>query len=159
MMTDAEKIQELEKKVNELEKAIENQQKKRSGFLTAAGIIAIVASCILALPGLLFLIAGFEYIGDPYMGNYYVLEITSGIVAISGFSLGLMAGIFTLYRKKVLVILSGLICLASLSIISFDILPVGSKISLIYPAIPFVVLALISLVFVIVARKNFKVDN
>jgi hypothetical protein len=158
-MTQADKIKELEKKIEELEKDKEKQQTKRSAFLTTSGILTIIASCIAMLFGFLYLIIGIQYYGYGYGYNYsyYSNALISGILGILGFSFGLTAGILTLKRSQKILAIFGISFLFASSIASSLIVSNYIEIGSIF-TIPIILLSILSLVFLGVAHNNFETN-
>ncbi len=158
-MTQADKIKELEKKIEELE---EKQRTKRSAFLTASGILAIIASCIVMLFGLLYLSVGIQYYGYGYGYNYsyYSNALISGVLGLLGFSFGLTAGILTLKRSQKILAIFGISFLFASSIASSLIVSnyigIGGIFTLF--TIPTILLSILSLVFLGVAHNNFETN-
>jgi hypothetical protein len=161
-MTEADKIKELEKKIEALEKGKEKQQAKRSAFLTASGILVIIASCIAMLFGLLYLSIGIQYYGYGYGYNYsyYANALISGILGLLGFSFGLTAGILTLKRSQKILAIFGISFLFASSIASSLIVSNYIEIGSIFTIfmIPISLLSILSLVFLGVAHNNFETN-
>lgn len=152
-MTEADKIKELKKQREELEKRQENHQTKRSGFLTASGILTIIVSCIILIFGIIYLLNELPYV-TYYYYNLFVIEKMIGIQGVLGFSVGLAGGILTLQRiQKYVAILCISFMLASsiavTALLSYTILGY-------FFTILTILLSIISLVFLGVANKNFE---
>lgn len=136
----------------------EKQQAKRSGFLTASGILTIIASSIIMLFGIIYLISGLQYLGYSYYYNYYSDELISGIVGVLGFSFGLTAGILTLKRSSKAFAFFGVVFLMVSSIASPAIITNYNVFGYIF-TVPVVLFSILSIVFLGVANDNFETNS
>lgn len=116
--------------------------RRRSGFLTAAGVLTIIASC-------LALVIGFFGLYTAFWGNYEV-AIFPGIAGLIGFGFGLASGIMILRRQLLSLVFIGqsVVLLASmLCLFRFDFF-------LVFGLAPLII-GILSVVFVAVSHRQF----
>ena len=127
---------------------------KRSGFLTAAGVLAIVAACmcfIIGIIGILLFIQG-EYTYGPYGEHIHRPgHLLAGLFGFFAFSFGLTSGILILKRKIFSLVMIGLTSMIAASIL----LVIVNLISFVLLGTPTIVTVVISTVFTGVSKKEF----
>jgi len=139
----------------------------KTGFPIAAGIMTIIAACICAFIGgmnLLFSMWGYLYINDVYYPINDVHRFVAGVFGLLAFILGLASGRMSLRRKHLGLSIAGM-CLIIVSVliaISETVASVRAHNGilsvegiLVFHAPP-IVLAILSLIFVAVSKKEFS---
>lgn len=115
-----------------------------------AGIMTIIGACLAITAGIFYLIASiasFSY----YYGGYSILYLIFGIFAILAFAFGLTAGIFAVRKRRLPFALFGMSWLIASGILaSFPLWFFG---------LPITILAIISVVFIAIARSEFSKPN
>lgn len=128
---------------------------KRSGQITAAGILTIIASCasfilgIFSFASIILYLPLVEYNYSWYNHTIIWLLITT-IFAFIGFSYGIASGIYTLKRKNFIISITGVFALLIPSVIS-----VTYFIYFIFLGVPILVLGIISLTFIITFQHEY----
>jgi uncharacterized membrane protein len=135
--------------------------KRRSGLLTAGGVLVIIDSCIVMVTAILGLIASVGVLSAPQhysnTGIYYNIFIVS-LFEVLCFAFGLTAGIQSLRRKTFVI-----------SIIGIVFLMVAGILDLVYLGIPYggalwffllfggttLILSLLGLIFVAIKKQDF----
>lgn len=144
--------------------------KAKSGIVTAAGVLAIIAACVTLIIGLLSLvisILAWPYYGEwlEFYGGYLVI----GFLNLIGFVFGIAGGIQSLRRKQFNYTLTALSLLLLASFVNFttislwaielDFNPYGLGLKgLIWAwvfGLPSITLSLLSLVFVAIKKQEF----
>ena len=121
--------------------------KNRSGFITSAGVLTIVGSCLALVIGLLGLVvSGYAYEYDT--ASYAVM----GIFGILAFAFGLTAGILTLKRKVFPLAIIG-ICFVIVSGIVISIaIPYGAFWIF---GVPIAILSILGVIFAAISKREF----
>jgi hypothetical protein len=126
---------------------------RRSGFPVAAGVLAIIASCLCLVWGVPATISASVSVGNHYLGYpYYLALLGSGMLGIAAFALGLTASIVTLKRQHFGIAITGQsIVIASSIVVGFA---VSYGFGWIFE-IPVLVLSIISVVFTAISKSEF----
>jgi hypothetical protein len=130
----------------------------RTAFPTTAGILTIIAACMMAIIGIVGLAVSFADILDMYYWRSYFQWLFMGIFCIIGFAFGLAGGIFALKRRRFalsivgigMVLVSGFVAMISLAILGSGVLRTGLLVGL-SP----VILSILSIVFTAVSKGEF----
>jgi hypothetical protein len=119
-------------------------KKGRSGFLTAAGVLTIIAACVCLLVG----IAG---IATYDSGESYPEYLFTGIIGLAGFAFGLTAGILALMRRALPLVIIGMSLIMFVGLLT----AVWGLEGFILAGVPSLILGILSVVFTGVSRKEF----
>jgi hypothetical protein len=125
-----------------------NVTKKRSGFLTSAGIFTIIAAPISLLIGILGYASAAIY--SPYE-SYLVVNVLMGFFGILAFALGLIGGILTLKRKHFALSITGISLVLVSGIIVSVVIPYGCLVF----GIPVMILSILGVTFTSISNKEF----
>ena len=131
---------------------------KKTLYPTAAGILTIIAACVLISLGIIYMAAwikGQTTYFYPYgPGDYYTRHsgeyIFAGIFELLGFAFGLTAGILTLKRNLLPMAIVGMALMIVGSILSFVNLGIGLAFGL-----PVIVLTILSVIFIGISKREF----
>ncbi len=127
--------------------------KKRSGFPTAAGVLAILSASFCMVWAIPALINAINYFGSRwYSSSYSIFMLISGLFSIVAFALGLAAGIATLKRQRFPLAVAGQSVVLASSIVIGFFMPYGFGWIL---GVPLLVLSIISVVFTAISKKEF----
>ena len=112
---------------------------------TASGVMTIVGACLAITAALFYLIASIA--GARYIGSTFLFYMFNGIFGILAFAFGLTAAIFAVKRRRLSFAVFGMSWLIATGILaSIPLWPFG---------VPITILAIISVVFIAVARNDF----
>ena len=118
----------------------------KSGALTAAGILAIIAAC-------LYIFVIIVCISIMMYSAAYGLILA--ILSFFGFTFGLTSGILTLKRRYFYLVISGLVIM----ILSTILISVGPRVStaefFYFPGIWILIFAIMSIIFTVGSHKDF----
>jgi hypothetical protein len=127
-------------------------KKGRSGFLTAAGVLTIIAACVCLVVG----IAGIATYDSgeyyyPYGYTHPPEYLFTGIIGLAGFAFGLTAGILALMRRALPLVIIGMSLIMLVGLLT----AVWGSEGFILAGVPLLILGILSVVFTGVSRKEF----
>jgi hypothetical protein len=135
--------------------------KKRSGFPTAAGVLAFIAASIALIIGAAGLITSGVALSQRYFysSTPIILYLVMGIFNSFAFAFALAGGICAVRRKRfvvaltgaILLLVSGLVTLAAFAMQGYFAIILGAMFSL-----PVLIMALLATIFVAVSKGEFE---
>jgi ribosomal protein L40E len=130
---------------------------KRSAFPTAAGILAIIAACIIIIFGIIYMaefVSGRTEYQNYYPYDYYTVNppeyFVAGLFGLLGFAFGLTAGIITLKRRLFAMAIFGMALMTVAGILFF----VEPVVGIIFGT-PVLVLTILSVIFTGIRKREF----
>lgn len=122
---------------------------KRSAFLTAAGILTIIAACLIAILGIYYMAL---FVIPPYPSMLVMRPLkyfVTGLFGILGFTFGLTAGILTLIRTLFAMAIFGMALMMVLASVLFFV-------GRIVASAPVLVLTILSIIITGIRKEEFK---
>jgi hypothetical protein len=135
---------------------------KRSGFPTAAGILAIIGSCLIVIVGSLGLLSFWLAMSQRVFGFAYppsiLYYLAMGIINSLAFAFGLAGGICAVRRSRfaqaiagtTLLLVSGLVTIAAFAMQGSYAIVLGAMFGL-----PVLIMSILAVIFVAVSKGEF----
>ena len=127
--------------------AIRRPRAERSGYLTAAGVLTIIAACFCIISG----IAGCVMFAMGYHHTHPPGYLLAGIFGLLGFAFGLTAGILALKRAHYPLVVIGIALVAVGGILTLAL----NVEAFLVMGIPTLLLAILGMIFVGITRPEF----
>lgn len=131
---------------------------KQTGFPIAGGILAIIASCVCIIIGLVYLImfqASISYVGGQPRWEC----LFAGLFGIIAFAFGLAGGITSLRRKNFKLAIIGVCFALTSGFVNFGALgthPYSALLGGLIFGLPIIILSLLSLIFIAISKGEFS---
>lgn len=137
------------------------EKPRKSGLVTAGGILTIAAACIAAFDGFVAIAASLISLSfwytSSYVRGYFQTLVVVGFFALIGFAFGLAAGIQFLRRKQFVFAMVGTSLLMLSGFVNFFMprMPYSGYVWALMFGLPIVFLSLLGLVFVATRKREF----